>query len=560
MSTTLDADESALLLGSLALRLDLARRDALIDAFNSWARDRGQTFADRMRETRAVPPEAVTLLEDIRDRLVGLHSSPRDALQTLRVGSDLAPLSDRLLDPALRSTITACCPETVPASTVTGRAAADAGWVEPALGSDGPRFSIRRLHARGGLGEVFVAHDESFGRDVALKEIKPRYADDPESRSRFVREARITGSLEHPGIVPVYALGQNPDGRPFYAMRFIDGETLSDTLDRFHGNDGKPTALADPGVRSLELRRLLSRFVDVCHAVHFAHTRGVLHRDLKPANIMLGRFGEAIVVDWGLGKTLGERPTDEDESGWTLPGTTMGTPSYMSPEQASGNAASLGPATDVYSLGATLFAVLTGRAPIEGKGREQSQVLNDVRRGQFPRPREVRREVSRTLEAVCLKAMALKPAHRYETAAALAEDVERWLAGEPVTAYREPVPRRVWRWGRRNRWVATAIGAVSVVIVTAFLFSSLLIAPLALILALVGGSVGGIVGVLQGKPTDGAQKGAEFGFRVGTIAILGLFVLWLAFVAYRLVTHPGSTGWFAPVPTHTSSTVRTPPR
>src|SRR5262249_954482 len=149
--------------------------------------------------------------------------------------------------------------------------------------SAGVRFRILRPHAKGGLGEVFVAVDSELRREVALKEIQDRHADDQNSRARFVLEAEITGGLEHPGIVPVYGLGQYADGRPFYAMRFIRGDNLKDAIDRYHKDDSKQ----DPGERAVQFRKLLGRFIDVCNAIAYAHSRGVLHRDLKPGNIML---------------------------------------------------------------------------------------------------------------------------------------------------------------------------------------------------------------------------------------------------------------------------------
>src|ERR1700694_591045 len=171
-----------------------------------------------------------------------------------------------------------------------------------------------------------------------------RHADEPESRIRFVQEAEITGGLEHPGIVPVYGLGSYADGRPYYAMRFIRGDSLKDAIERYHGAAGKGRSPAD---RSLELRSLLGRVIDVCDAIEYAHSRGVLHRDLKPGNIMLGKYGETLVVDWGLAKAidrpeisgadLGERtlhPSSASGSAPTLIGSALGTPHYMSPEQA----------------------------------------------------------------------------------------------------------------------------------------------------------------------------------------------------------------------------------
>jgi serine/threonine-protein kinase len=289
--------------------------------------------------------------------------------------------------------------------------------------------------------------------------------------------------LEHPGIVPVYGLGQYADGRPFYAMRFIKGDNLKEAIRRFHEAD-KPGR--DPGERSLSLRQLLRRFIDVCNAVAYAHSRGVLHRDLKPGNIMLGKYGETLIIDWGLAKPSGTRPTrsvsqafDERtlrpsfDSGLaaTQMGSAIGTPGYMSPEQALGDLDRLGSVSDVYSLGATLYALLTGQAPFPE--RDKAELLEKVRNGDFPRPRQVKGSVPVALEAICLKAMALNPADRYATATALAADVEHWLADEPVSAYGEPWPVRAGRWMRRHRTAVTAaaaallVAAVSLALATA---------------------------------------------------------------------------------------------
>src|SRR5262245_59811878 len=279
--------------------------------------------------------------------------------------------------------------------------------------SSGTRFRIIRPHARGGLGQVYVARDEELHREVALKELQDHFAHNPNSRLRFLQEAEITGGLEHPGIVPVYGLGHHADGRPFYAMRFIRGVSLKEAIEHFHGAGSTDR---DPGEHILELRKLLGRFLDVCNAIAYANSRGVLHRDLKPGNIMLGQYGETLVVDWGLAKPIdrpesgaiaGEPPLVPSSAGSTpatLPGMTVGTPQFMSPEQAAGRLDLLGPASDVYSLGATLYCLLTGRAPFAG--RDLDAVLQAVQRGDFPPPRRVNPTVPPALEGICRKAMA----------------------------------------------------------------------------------------------------------------------------------------------------------
>jgi eukaryotic-like serine/threonine-protein kinase len=314
----------------------------------------------------------------------------------------------------------------------------------------------------------FVALDTEVGREVALKEMQGQFADDPASQGRFLREAEVNGRLEHPSIVPVYGLGRHDDGRPYYAMRFIRGETLDDAARRFHEAD-RPGR--DPGERALALRQLLGQFVAVCNAVAYAHSRGVLHRDIKPANVMLGKFGETLLVDWGLAKVMGqgESAPREDEpavapsgngAGHTQQGAVLGTPAFMAPEQAAGQLDSLGPASDVYSLGATLYVLLAGRAPFTDPN--MLLLLAAVQLGEYPRPSQVKPGIAPALEAICRKAMALQPGERYESAAALAGDVEHWLADEPVSAWLEPWGVRARRWLGRHRTLVT--GAATFVV------------------------------------------------------------------------------------------------
>jgi serine/threonine-protein kinase len=255
-------------------------------------------------------------------------------------------------------------------------------------------------------------------------------------------------------------------------MRFIQGDSLKDALRRFHGPEGSGRG---PGQRELAFRQLLGRFLAVCNTIAYAHARGILHRDLKPDNVMLGPYGETLVVDWGLAKPVGHqeraapspeqtlRPVAASGSNPTQLGSVVGTPPFMSPEQAAGQLDRLSPASDVYSLGATLYQLLTGRAPFQDA--DVWQVLVRVQRGEFPPPRAVQRAVPAALEAVCLKAMALDPEERYQSALALAADLEHWLADEPVGAWREPWAVRARRWlGRHRTLVSTAAAAVLVAV------------------------------------------------------------------------------------------------
>jgi WD40 repeat protein/tRNA A-37 threonylcarbamoyl transferase component Bud32 len=339
----------------------------------------------------------------------------------------------------------------------------------------GQRFSIIRPHARGGLGAVFVALDTELNREVALKQILDQHADDPASRQCFLAEAEITGRLEHPGVVPIYGLGFDASGRPFYAMRLVKGQSLKDAISHFHeGVEGSQTGL---GRWVLSLRQLLNRFIAVCNVVQYAHSRGIIHRDLKPSNILLGPFGETLVVDWGLAKAIGCKDVvagiSIPGSNATSPGMPVGTPMFMSPEQAGGWLDQVGPASDVYSLGATLYCLLTGKPPILPS--DLLTMLQDVQTAKIISPRLANRRVPAGLEAICVKAMALDPEHRYACPSELARDLECWMADEPVAVFREPISVRLTRWGRRNRTVATGLGALLVSAVAALAIGTILL-------------------------------------------------------------------------------------
>jgi len=461
-----------LLFGILALLNDFITREQLAAAMTTWLSDKARPLGEILQSQGALAAPRSQLLEALVQEHLKQHGNdPQKSLAAVSSIGSLRQQLEQLADPDLHDSL---------AHVSAARAADDVGdpfatHPPSSVGtptSSGQRFRILRPHAKGGLGQVSVALDEELHREVALKEIQARHAGHPENRARFVLEAEITGRLEHPSIVPVYGLGQYADGRPFYAMRFIKGDSLKEAVAHFHQAD---VPGRDPGERTLALRKLLGRFLDVCNAIAYAHSRGVLHRDLKPGNIMLGQYGETLVVDWGLAKSIGRgegardseeptlRPASASGSADTQAGTAIGTPQYMSPEQAAGRLDLLGPASDVYSLGATLYAVLTGRSPCEGKDVEE--VLRQVRRGDVTRPRQLKAEVPAALEAICLKAMSLEPEARYGSPRALADDVEHWLADEPVSAWAEPWTVRTRRWLGRHRTVVTATAAAVLVAV-----------------------------------------------------------------------------------------------
>jgi serine/threonine-protein kinase len=461
-----DTDRN-LLFGVLALQADLLDADRFARACADWAGQKTRPLADLLVERGWLTPEDRADVERLLERKLKKHG-----------GSARAGLAEATTDAAKRSLAGLADAEIQ--QSLAGPGTPPRGMVLLATTAYEPgardRYTLSRLHATGGIGRVWLARDASLGRDVALKELRPEQAGNPAVWARFLKEAQVTGQLEHPGIVPIYEVGRRPeDQQPFYTMRFVRGRTLAEAVAAYRrrraGGEAGP----------LELRELLTAFLGVCNAVAYAHSRGVLHRDLKPQNVVLGDYGEVIVLDWGLARLM-DQP-DEDaaplsvaaggELDATVQGQVLGTPAYMAPEQAEGRLDLLGPATDVYGLGAILYEVLAGRPPF--RGGDTTAVLRLVVHEAPARPRSLESGAPPALEAVCLKALAKKPAERYASARDVADDVRRWLADEPVTAWREPLVRRAGRWARRHRTGVAVAAALLVAGVAALGVSTVLV-------------------------------------------------------------------------------------
>lgn len=364
---------------------------------------------------------------------------------------------------------------------------------EPDLGATSYRL-VRKIGS-GGMSVVYLADDAKLGRKVAVK-VMSLSDDTGEMQQRMLREAHIVAQLEHPGIVPIHDVGTLPDGRIYYAMKYVQGRRL----DQYAKSE---RTIAD----------LLRVFQRVCEAVAFAHSFNVIHRDLKPENVMVGSFGEVLVMDWGIAKVLGADAGDVGPDGAsqsqpsgtaqlttvtevrtiaasgdafgdasptliqriampgegaTAHGVVVGTPAYMAPEQARGDNASVDARTDVYALGAILYFICTGKPPSESGGRIDP--LTDASDAGVVPPRRLNRTIGRALEAVCLKALSRDPSSRYTSARELEGDVAAYLDGLPVAAYRESIFERGARIVVKNRFLVLLIVAYLVMRLLVMIF------------------------------------------------------------------------------------------
>jgi serine/threonine protein kinase len=338
------------------------------------------------------------------------------------------------------------------------------------------RYEIIRKLGQGGLGRVWLARDVNLNRHVALKEISHTSGMTESLVERFTHEAEITGRLDHPSIVPIYQLGEDrATKRAFYTMRFLGRSTLQDSINEYH--ERRQEGNEDP----MLLRHLLTAFVNVCHAIGHAHSRKVIHRDLKPENVVIDNFGQVIVIDWGLAKIVDDTSVESlvdsrtmGSADRTSEGQVLGTPLYMAPEQAAGRLDEVDFRTDIYGLGAMLFAIVTGNAPHEKTQKESVDsgvgargMISVIASGVTPSARDVDPAVDPALDAICSKAMARRRYARYQQAVDLAEDVQRWMAGERVTAYRETLWQRMSRWVSQHRRLSQSLVAAAMVVLVA---------------------------------------------------------------------------------------------
>lgn len=347
---------------------------------------------------------------------------------------------------------------------------------EESTNNPAPRYESVEEVGRGGWGVVEKAVDKQLEREVAVKRFCD--ADDvtQQERNRFLHEAKVTSQLQHPGIVPVHELGDRRDA--FYVMKLLDGVTLSKFIQEHHQQ--KVSERKTPFQFGESLEPLLQRFVDICNAVAYAHQRGVIHRDLKPSNVMISDFGETVVLDWGLAQSV-EQPTDHVnvQSTSELPadvspfferdGTVVGTPAYMSPEQARGEVSRINRSSDLYSLGVILYTIVAGRNPYQGQPVDQ--ILNQVRRPTCPDLRTHQPLVPKPLLSIVRKAMSSSQHDRYANAEELAGDVRRFISGDSVSVHQESMVEKSVRWCRHHQGMAATITlATSTLLIASIIF------------------------------------------------------------------------------------------
>lgn len=465
----MDQDRN-LLFGVFAVQLKRVSASEIMSAAAAWAAEPSQPLAERLVANRALSVDDCQFLDRLVNEAIDSHDGDTAATLAALGGAHLVE------DTFAQSIIL------TDSGDVKIRPAGKDGEESPseieAINEPEGRYVNEIEHARGGMGRVLFVHDSFLERDIALKEIRPPSngaADSTDKAhgsgsllNRFLREAKITGQLEHPSIVPVYELGHRQDGTLYYTMKLVRGRTLSAAF-----KEAK-----DLGERL----HLLPHFLNLCQAIAYAHSRKVIHRDIKPANVMIGEFGETVVIDWGLAKVKDHEddfhidPLDEtvrslrsgDDTPMTAYGEVMGTPAYMPPEQAKGQLDQIDERSDLYSLGTVLYELLTGVPPYSGKST--AEILAKVVDAKPAPINSHARNAPSELVAICMRAISPHPHDRYHSVMELADEIRRFQTGNFVKVYRYNARDYVARFVKRNSTlVATSATAILIVIgITAF--------------------------------------------------------------------------------------------
>ncbi len=453
-----------LLFGIFAVQLRGLLPEQLAGVSSAWISDPAVSLAERLVEKNLLSGEDKTALEKLVDEAVEAHGGDSSQLLALFGGEE--QVGKVFFGGATSSYLRQM--DTVP--MMGGQDSLGSGLKSSGVSETPGRYTLVSQHARGGMGQVLIVHDEHLGRNIALKELMGCGGEDTENPTpmrqsasliaRFLQEARITSQLEHPAIVPVYELGRREDGTLYYTMRLVRGKTFAAALRECKGLD--------------ERLYLLSNFVSLCQAIAYAHSHRIIHRDIKPANVMLGPCGETVVLDWGLAKVHGAEDIHVDDirdtlnsfgldgecaQPMTVQGMALGTPHYMPPEQAAGNIEAIDERSDVYSLGAVLYEILTGKTPHSGKSTRD--ILNRVLHEASAPVLAVVPDAPPELAVICEKAVARDPSDRYQSATELAEEVERYVQGSLVRAYRYSLRQIVAHYyGRHRQLINTAVVTV----------------------------------------------------------------------------------------------------
>lgn len=427
MTASPDTDNN-LLFGLIAMQSDLIDMRQFVDACTLWGTRKDSSLSDVLLEQGWLLPDDRQHVEYLLQRRI--KKAGGDANKPLAsMPDELKVALESIGNPQIHNSLS---------GVTTDQRFTASLQISPATTS-GDRLTRRGLHSTGGIGHVWLAYDKVLDREIALKELKADQAGSDINRHRFFREAQITAQLAHPGTVPVYDYGEE-DGRSYYTMKFVQGRTFTKAIADYHEwrRDNAKT-----GVTSRFIQ-LLNQFGSVCNTIAFAHSKKVIHRDLKSENVIVGDFGEVVVLDWGLAKRLDEveipsesvtskyaativgEDRDQETSSHTIQGDKLGTPAYMSPEQARGEIGMLDERTDVYGLAAILYEILTGEPPF--LGNSLVEVLDRVIHDSPRPPGDVVDGLPRELEEICLRGLSKKRDERQQSAAVLADDIQAWIA------------------------------------------------------------------------------------------------------------------------------------